>query len=146
MTAPTAAPCRTAHAHPRPCDLAQLPARPLAQAYATSKGIKVVGDMPIYVGGHSADVWANRNLFELNDEGKPDLVSGVPPDAFSATGEQRQWQLQQQRRRQQRQQQQRESVCLDAVVRRGRRRQRTGVALRSLAQRQHSSATPYLVR
>lgn len=57
------------------------------RAYANSKSIKIVGDMPIYVGGHSSDVWANRGLFELNEEGKPDLVSGVPPDAFSATGQ-----------------------------------------------------------
>ena len=43
--------------------------------------------MPIYVGGNSADVWANRHLFELNEECSPDTVSGVPPDAFSATGQ-----------------------------------------------------------
>eukprot|EP00249_Psilotum_nudum_P014546 c24878_g2_i4 orf=79-1494(+) len=56
--------------------------------YANDKGIKIIGDMPIYVGGHSADVWANRNKFELNIEtGISSLVSGVPPDAFSATGQ-----------------------------------------------------------
>ena len=43
--------------------------------------------MPIYVGGNSADVWASRHLFELTEDGKPALVSGVPPDAFSATGQ-----------------------------------------------------------
>ena len=43
--------------------------------------------MPIYVGGQSADVWANQGLFELSAEGAPDVVSGVPPDAFSATGQ-----------------------------------------------------------
>jgi len=57
------------------------------KVYANSKGIKIVGDMPIYVGGNSADVWANRHLFELNEECSPDTVSGVPPDAFSATGQ-----------------------------------------------------------
>ncbi|GAB4815572.1 hypothetical protein N2152v2_002618 [Parachlorella kessleri] len=57
------------------------------KGYANSLGVKVVGDMPIYVGGHSADVWANRHLFELAADGKPELVSGVPPDAFSATGQ-----------------------------------------------------------
>lgn len=56
--------------------------------YANAKGIKIIGDMPIYVGGQSADVWANRHLFELNEEScAPDNVSGVPPDAFSATGQ-----------------------------------------------------------
>ena len=43
--------------------------------------------MPIYVGGQSADVWANQNLFELGDSCAPEFVSGVPPDAFSATGQ-----------------------------------------------------------
>ena len=57
------------------------------KAYANSRNIGVVGDMPIYVGGHSADVWANRALFELDDRGNPGEVSGVPPDAFSDTGQ-----------------------------------------------------------
>lgn len=56
--------------------------------YCNSKGIRIVGDMPIYVGGHSADVWANRDQFELDKvTGAPLLVSGVPPDAFSETGQ-----------------------------------------------------------
>ena len=55
--------------------------------YANAKGIKIIGDMPIYVGGHSADVWANQRLFELSDSGAPAFVSGVPPDAFSKTGQ-----------------------------------------------------------
>eukprot|EP00879_Flechtneria_rotunda_P013404 GHRR01013994.1.p1 GENE.GHRR01013994.1~~GHRR01013994.1.p1 ORF type:complete len:407 (+),score=122.78 GHRR01013994.1:212-1432(+) len=58
------------------------------KVYANARGIKIVGDMPIYVGGQSADVWANRHLFELNEESyAPDNVSGVPPDAFSETGQ-----------------------------------------------------------
>ncbi|PSC73026.1 4-alpha-glucanotransferase chloroplastic amyloplastic [Micractinium conductrix] len=57
------------------------------KTYANSKGVGLVGDMPIYVGGQSADVWANRDLFELQPDGTPALVSGVPPDAFSATGQ-----------------------------------------------------------
>ncbi|KAL9245702.1 hypothetical protein vseg_019322 [Gypsophila vaccaria] len=57
------------------------------QNYARLKGIKIMGDMPIYVGYHSADVWANRKLFLLNKKGFPLLVSGVPPDAFSETGQ-----------------------------------------------------------
>ncbi|KAI3921331.1 hypothetical protein MKW92_026633, partial [Papaver armeniacum] len=55
--------------------------------YAQSKGIRIMGDMPIYVGYHSADVWANKKQFLLNRSGFPVLVSGVPPDAFSETGQ-----------------------------------------------------------
>ncbi|XP_057815729.2 4-alpha-glucanotransferase, chloroplastic/amyloplastic [Cryptomeria japonica] len=55
--------------------------------YAQKKGIRIIGDMPIYVGSHSADVWANRSQFQLNKNGHPTLVSGVPPDAFSETGQ-----------------------------------------------------------
>ncbi|XP_061372610.1 4-alpha-glucanotransferase, chloroplastic/amyloplastic [Gastrolobium bilobum] len=55
--------------------------------YAQSRGIRIMGDMPIYVGYHSADVWANKNQFSLNRKGFPLLVSGVPPDAFSETGQ-----------------------------------------------------------
>lgn len=55
--------------------------------YAQMKGIKIMGDMPIYVGYHSADVWANKKYFLLNKSGFPLLVSGVPPDAFSETGQ-----------------------------------------------------------
>jgi hypothetical protein len=58
-----------------------------AQAYANSKGVKIVGDIPIYVGGQSADVWAYQRLFELDAAGQPIMVSGVPPDAFSETGQ-----------------------------------------------------------
>lgn len=56
--------------------------------HANSRGIRVMGDMPIYVGGHSADVWANRRMFALDPKsGAPALVSGVPPDAFSKSGQ-----------------------------------------------------------
>ncbi|KAG9451194.1 hypothetical protein H6P81_011159 [Aristolochia fimbriata] len=55
--------------------------------YAQTKGIKIMGDMPIYVGYHSADVWANKKMFLLDRSGFPVLVSGVPPDAFSETGQ-----------------------------------------------------------
>ncbi|GKV25283.1 hypothetical protein SLEP1_g34743 [Rubroshorea leprosula] len=55
--------------------------------YAQLKGISIMGDMPIYVGYHSADVWANKKQFLLNRHGFPRLVSGVPPDAFSETGQ-----------------------------------------------------------
>eukprot|EP00899_Mesostigma_viride_P022386 jgi/Mesvir1/3331/Mv13716-RA.1 len=56
--------------------------------YANDNGVKIIGDIPIYVGGHSADVWSSQHLWQLDREtGKPLFVSGVPPDAFSATGQ-----------------------------------------------------------
>lgn len=57
------------------------------QAYANSQGVTLIGDMPIYVGGQSADVWAHRGLFALGETGAPEEVSGVPPDAFSDSGQ-----------------------------------------------------------
>ena len=57
------------------------------KSYANSKGISLVGDMPIYVGGHSADVWANQSLFLLGDDCKPLAIAGVPPDVFSEDGQ-----------------------------------------------------------
>lgn len=57
------------------------------KAYANSKDIKIVGDMPIYIGAHSADVWSNPGLFDLDTTGAPAEVSGVPPDAFSDDGQ-----------------------------------------------------------
>lgn len=50
-------------------------------------GIKLVGDVPIYVTHDSADVWVNQHLFKLDDEGRPLFVAGVPPDYFSKTGQ-----------------------------------------------------------
>ena len=56
--------------------------------YAHSQGIKIIGDLPIYVGHDSADVWAHQNIFELSPEtGSPVHVAGVPPDYFSKTGQ-----------------------------------------------------------
>jgi 4-alpha-glucanotransferase len=54
---------------------------------AYARKIKIMGDVPIYVAGDSADVWANRNLFQLDENGEPRLVAGVPPDYFSETGQ-----------------------------------------------------------
>ena len=54
---------------------------------ARERGIRLVGDLPIYVSHHSADVWAHPGLFELDQAGYPVAVAGVPPDAFSATGQ-----------------------------------------------------------
>ncbi len=55
--------------------------------YCRGRGIHVMGDMPIYVAHDSADVWANPELFRLDEDGRPIVVSGVPPDYFSATGQ-----------------------------------------------------------
>jgi len=54
---------------------------------AAARGIRIMGDIPIYVAGDSADVWANREIFQLDEDGEPSVVSGVPPDYFSATGQ-----------------------------------------------------------
>ena len=55
--------------------------------YCAQKSIRVVGDIAIFVDYDSVDVWANRELFRLKDDLSPEFVSGVPPDAFSATGQ-----------------------------------------------------------
>ncbi len=55
--------------------------------YANNKGIKIIGDIPIYVAEDSADTWANSEIFMLDENKKPIAVSGCPPDAFSATGQ-----------------------------------------------------------
>ncbi len=52
-----------------------------------AQGIQVIGDMPIYVAHDSADVWAHRELFHLDERGRPAVVAGVPPDYFSSTGQ-----------------------------------------------------------
>ncbi len=54
---------------------------------AARKGIRIVGDLPIFAAPDSADVWANRELFLLDEAGRPTMVSGVPPDYFAATGQ-----------------------------------------------------------
>lgn len=56
-------------------------------ARATELGIAILGDMPIFVGHDSADVWAHRDLYYLDERGMPTVVAGVPPDYFSATGQ-----------------------------------------------------------
>lgn len=57
------------------------------RGYANARGIRVIGDVPIYVALDSADVWANQRIFTLDDDGHPTVVAGVPPDLFSATGQ-----------------------------------------------------------
>jgi len=55
--------------------------------YANAKGVKIVGDVPIFVALDSADVWRHQAQFKLNADGSPKVVSGVPPDYFSKTGQ-----------------------------------------------------------
>ncbi len=57
------------------------------KAYAHQHGITLFGDMPIFVAHDSADVWAQRQYFQLDPQGHPTVVAGVPPDYFSATGQ-----------------------------------------------------------
>lgn len=59
----------------------------LLKTYANQNGIKIIGDIPIYVATDSADTWANPELFQLDQNGRPTGVAGCPPDVFSATGQ-----------------------------------------------------------
>ncbi len=55
--------------------------------YANERGVKIIGDIPIFVAHDSADVWSNRELYHLDSSGMPTCVAGVPPDYFSADGQ-----------------------------------------------------------
>lgn len=57
------------------------------KAYASKKGVRFIGDIPIFVSHHSADVWAHQEQFFLDANGEPTIVAGVPPDYFSETGQ-----------------------------------------------------------
>ena len=57
------------------------------KAYANKQGVKIMGDVPIFVAYDSADCWANPHLFKLDVKGKPTAVAGVPPDYFSEDGQ-----------------------------------------------------------
>ena len=57
------------------------------KAYANERDILLIGDIPIFVSGDSADVWAEPRLFQVDSDGFPTVVAGVPPDYFSATGQ-----------------------------------------------------------
>lgn len=57
------------------------------KSYANGKGIKIIGDVPIFISLDSADVWCNPQEFKLNEDGSPKVVAGVPPDYFSKTGQ-----------------------------------------------------------
>lgn len=55
--------------------------------YANDKGVKIIGDIPIYVAFDSADTWAGPEMFQFDSKGYPKAVAGCPPDGFSATGQ-----------------------------------------------------------
>ncbi|MBD5546615.1 MAG: 4-alpha-glucanotransferase [Lachnospiraceae bacterium] len=57
------------------------------KSYANEQGIKIIGDIPLYVALDSADVWAEREQFKLDEDGRPVEVAGCPPDAFSDDGQ-----------------------------------------------------------
>lgn len=57
------------------------------RSYCKEQGIKIIGDMPIFVAHNSADVWAHPELFKLDKDGSPVVVAGVPPDYFSEDGQ-----------------------------------------------------------
>lgn len=57
------------------------------RAYANARGIKIVGDMPMYVSGDSADVWAERDIFELDEHGYAQVQAGCPGDGFDPEGQ-----------------------------------------------------------
>ncbi|MCP4417930.1 MAG: 4-alpha-glucanotransferase [Chloroflexi bacterium] len=57
------------------------------KTYANEQGIQIIGDIPIFAAFDSADVWANPDLFYLDDDGEPTVIAGVPPDYFSETGQ-----------------------------------------------------------
>lgn len=59
----------------------------LLKNYANSKGISIIGDMPIYVSGDSVDVWLSSKIFLLNENKFPKMVAGVPPDDYSLEGQ-----------------------------------------------------------
>ncbi len=59
----------------------------MLKKYANSKGIKIIGDVPIYVSGDSSDAWASPSCFLLDQNLVPTVVAGCPPDAFSPTGQ-----------------------------------------------------------
>jgi 4-alpha-glucanotransferase len=59
----------------------------LLRKYANERGVRIIGDMPIFVAHNSADVWSRPELFKLKEDGSPTVIAGVPPDAFSETGQ-----------------------------------------------------------
>ena len=56
------------------------------KAYANSQGVRIIGDIPIFVAYDSADAWAHPELFYLNKDGSPSVVAGVPPESPMMSG------------------------------------------------------------
>jgi 4-alpha-glucanotransferase len=69
------------------CQLAFDRAWRALREHAESRGVALIGDLPIFVAHDSSDVWAHPELFKLDELGRPTAVAGVPPDYFSATGQ-----------------------------------------------------------
>jgi 4-alpha-glucanotransferase len=59
----------------------------ILNGYARAKGLRLIGDLPFFVSPDSSDVWANPELFQLDERRRPRFVAGVPPDYFSAQGQ-----------------------------------------------------------
>jgi len=59
----------------------------LLKEYANKHGVRIIGDIPIFVALDSTDVWCNQAMFKLDADGSPKVIAGVPPDYFSATGQ-----------------------------------------------------------
>lgn len=57
------------------------------KSYANKRGVKIIGDLPLYISLDSSDVWANQDIFLLDEKGNPKWVGGVPPDYFSESGQ-----------------------------------------------------------
>ncbi len=57
------------------------------KTYANNKGVKIIGDIPIYVADNSCDVWVSPDVFQLNDAKQPDMVAGLPPDYHNKDGQ-----------------------------------------------------------
>lgn len=57
------------------------------RAYANARGVQIIGDLPIFVALDSSDVWAHQDLFALDEQGRPEVQAGVPPDYFAAEGQ-----------------------------------------------------------
>lgn len=57
------------------------------RTYANNNNVRMIGDVPIFIAHDSADVWAHRELFQLDEDGYPTYIAGVPPDYFSETGQ-----------------------------------------------------------
>ena len=69
------------------CAIPVVPPGRRLKEHARAKGMRMIGDLPFFVSPDSSDVWANPELFLLDEQHRPRFVAGVPPDYFSATGQ-----------------------------------------------------------